>query len=224
MSHDWTLEKELCRLSGQHSVRTALETLGLIFPNENEAITDADARWERGGAETYIYRFWLSSTAGTRRGFIIKACVAMSAAHDINTTIKRWVKRRGVLASNGISVPELFYSGHGVILEEHIPMSLESQLQAHPDKFETIFPNIIHLIKSLKVKNFRPINLFSDLRTRGDDVVVVDFGEDLGDPDQDTSETFNLIDELVNILPKWSVKLNNKQTSQLSILKGLYIQ
>ena len=58
-SDEWTLERELCKLTGSQTEREALFQLKLLPSVSTEYQVRTDVDWERGGEETYIYRFWI---------------------------------------------------------------------------------------------------------------------------------------------------------------------
>jgi hypothetical protein len=180
-SDEWTLERELCKLTGSQTEREALFQLKLLPSVSKEYQVRTDVDWERGGDETYIYRFWIRSE-GQESGYIIKACVTLDLERGIEGTILEWVSRRNVLMSNNISVPQLVYAGQGLIIEELIPWSLLDRMRSNPSTITQILPLLVDYAATLSRLGFAPIDGFTDLRTRGSDLVVIDFGEDLGPP------------------------------------------
>ena len=178
-SDEWTLERELCKLTGSQTEREALFQLKLLPSVSSEYQVRTDADWERGGEETYIYRFLDSSREGQENGYIIKACVTLDLERGIEGTIQEWLSRRNLLMSNDMNVPHLVYAGQGLVIEELIPWSLLDRMRSYPSTIPQILPLLVDYTATLSRLGFAPIDGFTDLRTRGSDVVVVDFGEDL---------------------------------------------
>ena len=212
----WTLQKELCKLAGKEDISQALCHLKLLkSPNERYSLV-GDDDWVRGGAETYIYRFWVKHTDVNReQEFIIKACVAYSPASQLNNVLEEWIKRRNLLENNGISAPKLITFGQGIIIEEFIQLPFLDALKANPDKLDSYLYQLTMFVGTLNRLNFAPIEPFSDLRSRGDDLVVVDFGEDLGPQGSKNADSIKLFDKLIAKLNDWDVQLNNNNIAKM---------
>lgn len=138
----------------------------------------APAPWVRGGAETYILPMVLKTHLNDY-GVMFKACVAYSAGGDVESVLQGWIDRRKLLASFGINVPKLYGHGAGVVIEEHIPFKFEVVMFGS-DRKEHFIEQLVFCVSAIISAGFRPRSLFEDLRSRGGDIVVVDFGEDLG--------------------------------------------
>ena len=94
--------------------------------------------------------------------------------------MQEWLRRRTVLEESGISVPRLYAVGSATLIEEYIPFSLKDAFNAgNQSQKKNIAGSLLQTYKELATLGFRP-RLMNDLRSRGDDVVLVDFGEDLG--------------------------------------------
>jgi hypothetical protein len=76
--------------------------------------------------------------------------------------------------------------GHGVFIEEFIAFDLLSVLRSTDTK-QSLLMEIVRYAAILQGLGFSAIAPYSDLRSRGHDVVVVDFGSDLGPPGRQTS-------------------------------------
>lgn len=198
-SDEWTLERELCKLTGSQTEREALFQLKLLPSVSTEYQVRTDVDWERGGEETYIYRFWIRRE-GQESGYIIKACVTLDLERGIEGTIQEWLSRRNVLMSNDMSVPHLVYAGQGLVIEELIPWSLLDRMRSNPSTITQILPLLVDYTATLSRLGFAPIDGFTDLRTRGSDVVVVDFGEDLGPPHMTEGPNLGLLKYLEETL------------------------
>ena len=198
-SDEWTLERELCKLTGSQTESEALFQLKLLPSVSTEYQVRTDVDWERGGEETYIYRFWIRRE-GQESGYIIKACVTLDLERGIEGTIQEWLSRRNVLMSNDINVPHLVYAGQGLVIEELIPWSLLDRMRSNPSTITQILPLLVDYTATLSKLGFAPIDGFTDLRTRGSDVVVVDFGEDLGPPHMTAGSNLGLLNSLEETL------------------------
>jgi hypothetical protein len=175
------LLEEIKRLANCGSILESLKKLEII-PNDCESMVLEDERgWYRSGSETFLYTFRVRFDGRVCR-LVLKACVAFAtSATDVEEILGRWIRRRHILAANNISTPKLYGWGNGVLLEEYIPYSLSEALNNKPLK-EEMMGEIGRLIGAICKLGFSPVRLFDDLRSRGDDVVMVDFGEDLGEP------------------------------------------
>jgi hypothetical protein len=198
-SDEWTLERELCKLTRAQTEREALFELKLLPGISTEYQVRTDVDWVRGGEETYIYRFWISKE-GQESGYIIKACVTLDLERGIEGTISEWLSRRNLLMSKDISVPHLVYSGQGLIIEELIQWPLWDRMRSSPSTIAQILPLLVDYTATLSRLGFAPIDGFTDLRTRGSDVVVVDFGEDMGPPHMTEGPNLNLLQSLEETL------------------------
>ena len=56
----WSLEKELLKLSQKNSLADAIYSLNLLPKDEKFiSLDESESEWTRGGAETYIYKFFV---------------------------------------------------------------------------------------------------------------------------------------------------------------------
>lgn len=109
-----------------------------------------------------------------------KACVKMCAKE----TMDDWVARRSVIEEAGVSVPKLYSVQVATLIEEFIPYSFKeahsladrSEQENLAEQFKCTFSTLLDL-------GFNPISLH-DIRSRGDDAVIIDFGFDLGSPSE----------------------------------------
>ena len=203
-SDEWTLERELCKLTRAQTEREALFQLKLLPSVSIEYQVRTDDGWERGGEETYIFRFWIQRE-GQESGYILKACVTLDLERGIEGTIQEWVRRRNVLMSNDISVPHLVYAGQGLVLEELIPWTLLDRMRGNPSTIPQILPLLVDYTATLSRLGFAPIDGFTDLRTRGSDLVVVDFGEDLDPPYMTSVPNLDLLKYLEETLLHYGI-------------------
>lgn len=131
--------------------------------------------WEPGGAETYICQFQIIED-NKEQDYILKACTKMSCGH----VAKEWIDRRNLIKKE-LNTPKLFGCAKATFLEEYIPYTLfEVFHQSTKEKQQDFICQLANFCKSIDNWGFRPIALFHDLRSRGNDIVMIDFGEDLG--------------------------------------------
>ncbi|MBI4118473.1 MAG: hypothetical protein HY455_02995 [Parcubacteria group bacterium] len=171
------LERELLALTDAKSVPGALVTLGLLPSTETPYHFDSVSEWARGGAETYVLYFSLCIGDQPPRGLLFKAC-APFAMRPISEIFVEWLRRREILSRAGVSTPKLYGSGPAVLLEEYIPLTFTEALQ-NEELRPTLMERYGAYAAGLVVLGFKPISVH-DLRSRGADVVAIDFGEDLG--------------------------------------------
>jgi len=215
----WSLETELTKLTKTRHISAALFHLGIIGDPDSKYTIREQAEWERGGAETYVYRFWVRNQQHREVGYIIKACAVFAPNSRLEKILLEWISRRKVLSENGISTPKLFAYGHGVVLEESIPYSLKENLARSSADSKNLLKDIAFYAGTLSKLGFCPINPFKDLRSRGDDIVVIDFGEDLGPPQVANSPNLDLLDIMLNQFEKWELLLSGDLKDELS---GIY--
>jgi hypothetical protein len=170
-----SIQAEIDLHRGTISEGAWLSSKGLIeapsAPYEYELLND----WYMPGSESYILDFQISSLSKSKR-VIAKACIKMFASE----TVREWTNRRLVIEQSGVAVPKLYSVAGPDYLEEHIPFTLKEVYQNTSDsqknhlqrEFFKTYQSIIEL-------GFTPISLH-DVRSRGEDVVLVDFGSDLG--------------------------------------------
>lgn len=168
-------------MSETTSLDDALLALGLVNQSENAYAVTEVSDWTRSGAETYLYRFNIRTSFNRTSEYVLKACVAYSPGGALEDILDSWISRRGLLSAIGLSTPRMFGRGKGIVLEEYIPHTLSSRL----DEKGRILPILLHGLAEyagvLSGLGFSPVSPFKDLRSRGSDVVVVDFGADLGE-------------------------------------------
>lgn len=144
-------------------------------------ITD-ETPWRRGGAETYALDFRVVGRNGFARHLLLKACVVPPVGRSLSQVVFEWTERRVLLQEHGVIVPTLYSAREATILEEFVPFTLEavlSRTRAIPD---WAIAQGAHLAATLDLLRFNTIALLQDARSHGDDIVLVDFGQDLGPP------------------------------------------
>ena len=215
----WTLDTELQKLTGTTSVAAALARIGVITESSVDFAIEQKRDWYRSGAETYSYVFSVNS-AGSATDLILKACVAFSPVSTLDQILQSWIQRRSLLRDGGAETPTLYSWGFGEILEEHIPYELCEVLQKADDGLrESILIRLVEAAGCIASAGFAPINAFSDMRSRGSDVVIIDFGEDLGASGICSStNNMEIFDQLLKTITRWGVSTSDALHSKLLAL------
>jgi hypothetical protein len=210
---DWSLEKEICELAGNADFRSAMCQLNMLADDEEMYSVDRDKEWIRGGSETYLYRFWVNHQDGKKVGYIIKACVAFSVVSSLLEVFDEWMTRRRLLQANGISTPLLIVAGKAILIEELIPHPFKDLLIKPTYQWDmlTLLANWAGVLAKL---GFSPLAPFDDLRSRGSDLVCIDFGEDLGPPHL-TENSLEIYERMVSYLRDLKMNLSKDQMADL---------
>jgi hypothetical protein len=202
---NWTLRSELLKVTNKKSEADALKALH-ILPNSSVLYRmRCDKSWERGGAETYIFRFWVKVENCLEQGYIIKACVSLDFHQTLDEAIAELLARRNLLASNGVRVPQLLFAGEGIIIEELIPWKLQEYMQRYKAQQHNLLRSMVDYAAVLAKLRFNPIDGFSDLMTNGSDIIPVDFGQDLGFPGVSPSQNIALFERMILELYDWKI-------------------
>jgi hypothetical protein len=222
----WSLQNELCQLARTERLNQALYNFKMIENLGSNFALLEDGPWERGGADTYIYRFWVKEGDKPEAEYVVKACTAFSPVNNLNDILEEWLRRRQLLSDFGVSTPKLVARGNGVIVEESIPYQLsdllKNEVKATPNSVDERLIDLTLYSAALYSLGFLSIAPFNDLRSRGKDAVVIDFGQDLGpargEPVSTKHEIFNL---MINKLSEWGVQINDDVKGAMY---GLYEQ
>jgi len=161
-------DQDLLRMYGPHVLRV----LGV----NDGALIEVNQDWHMGGAETYVSDFHLIN-GDQRTHLIAKACVKFAALETMN----EWLERRRVLSQNGVLFPKLVVVDGATIVEEYIEFSFrEAYIVASDDSVrDSLRTRYLDTFKRIVGAGFTPMSL-TDVRSRGDDVVAIDVGEDIG--------------------------------------------
>lgn len=215
MTVSWTLEGELAKLAGTGELASALTILGIIDPNQ-EFVIDTVQDWYRSGAETYSLRFSVSNWS-RRCEFIMKACVAYGGRTSLKDIFANWLSRRSLVDSLGVSAPRLYVAGNAILVEEYIPLGLVDAL-ASGEHREAILRSIGRTAGLLVSAGFVPLSAH-DWRSRGDDVVLIDFGQDLGPPDVGNGSEAGLLSEVLDHVDRAGIDLS---PAELMLVSATY--
>ena len=148
---------------------------GILSYPAQEYMIEAKNAWQRVGLETYVLEFTVE-TDGKHFHLIAKACIKFSPTEAMN----EWMNRRALVESVGISTPKLHALAKATLVEEFIPYTFgEAYKAADPKCRERLENEFIRTVLALYRAGFNPKSLH-DIRSHGEDVVLVDFGEDLG--------------------------------------------
>lgn len=181
----WSIESELCKLAKANSIADALAFFSIIPRGTRDFKLCGGKEWRRGGAETYLYDFSVILEGGVERRLMLKACVPYALQSSVESILAEWIERRSLLKTLHVATPDLYFAGQGVVLEEYIPYSFWEQLgKSEGTRRLSLLTDLAHYIFVLSKLGFRSIDAFADLRSTGNNLVTIDFGEDLGPPDQ----------------------------------------
>jgi hypothetical protein len=215
---EWTLEGELQKLAGSNSTRAALRALGLLDNAARDfSVVSSPDGWVRSGAETYLYKFRVRADQ-RELSVVLKACVAFSPVITLEAILAQWYERRRMLAACGVRTPKLYACDQGEVLEEEVPYELNDILTRPEGVPESILLGLAELAGVVANLGFLPIGLFNDLRSHGDDVVMVDFGQDLGPPHVAKDENRAIFDELIKYLNGKGVVVSDVLRTRLQSL------
>ncbi|MGQ0777099.1 MAG: hypothetical protein ACT4NY_22240 [Pseudonocardiales bacterium] len=207
MTISWTLEGELMKLAGADEIASALTILGIIKADE-EFVLETVQDWYRSGAETYSLRFSVSNQS-CQREFMMKACVAYAGGTPLNDIFASWLSRRSILEDIGVSTPRLHVAGNAVLVEEYIHQSLVDALTSG-ERREAILRAIGRTAGLLVSAGFVPLSA-CDWRSHGDDVVLVDFGQDLGPSGVGNGSEAGLLSEVLDNVDQAGIDLTSTE-------------
>lgn len=132
--------------------------------------------WQQGGAETYVTDFEVDRGEDSAEHLIAKACIKFGPRE----AMEEWLERRRLMQENGVTFPKISAVYGATIIEEYIPYTFkEAYVNSSPENRERLRERYITTYKRICGAGFTPSSLH-DLRSHGDDVVVIDVGEDIG--------------------------------------------
>ncbi|MGY2011589.1 MULTISPECIES: hypothetical protein [Nocardia] len=200
------------KMTGAPTLHRAITISGLLEVAENEPIQLRIERdWWRSGAETYSLIFDVE-TQSAQRTAIMKACVAWGSL-SLAATFEQWFTRRATLRAAGVQVPDLYCRDNATLVEEYIPFDFYEHVKQSPDRHSLLFA-AGRAAALISKTGFTPLSLV-DLRTRGSDVVFIDFGQDLGDPDANTRSGLLNLSEVISNLEHREINLSDAELRML---------
>jgi len=205
MAVSWTLEKELCGLVDASTTAEALWRLGLASDPDDPPRLEETHGWRRGGAETYLYRFKVIGAA-QEHDVLLKAVTAFSTARTLSELAEEWVCRRRLLAAGGVCTPKCYFSGRALLLEQYVEEKLAPCLRRQPANSMELTDQVFALAAVMDRLGFAPLSAFNRLRTDGESVYIVDFGQDLGPPGVKRRRGKGLLSEAKN----WLTSVGNQ--------------
>ncbi|MGH3972932.1 MAG: hypothetical protein ACRDS9_06360 [Pseudonocardiaceae bacterium] len=192
------------KLADTDSLASALVILEMA-DSDDEFVLQTIQDWYRSGAETYSLHFSVSNLL-QRSEFMLKACVAYSGGQPLKEIFANWLSRRRRIDGLGVSTPRLHATGNAVLVEEYIPYSLVDAL-ATGEHREAILRSIGRTAGLLVSAGFVPLSAH-DWRSRGDDVVLVDFGQDLGPPGVGHGSEAGLLSEVLDNVDRAGIDMS----------------
>jgi hypothetical protein len=181
------VSEDLCRGikdSGADHSNTLVERLLRLslLPREALLVRYRDLTpWRVGGAETYIAEFEITFRAEhttSTRHVLAKAIVTF---HGLDDTARIWSQRMDRLALYGVKTPEVCAYWQGTLFQSYIPYDFETFFRDASGVEQTALGgDLVRLAERVDSAGFRPIALVHNLRTDGQDIYLVDVGEDLG--------------------------------------------
>ena len=213
----WTLESELNQLAGRDQLVDSLRTLGLVEQNDGFASLETISDWYRSGAETYGLHFAVTARSGRRYEYFMKACVAYAGGTPLKAIFADWLSRRATVEGLGVGTPKLYATGSVLLVEEYVPYTLTEALKYTHDRatlLRAVGVTVAHLVSA----GFAPLSAH-DWRSRRSDVILVDFGQDLGPDNMAHSYESGLLSEVLDNLLQAGAQLS---TSDLQLIGRAY--
>lgn len=215
----WTLEGELNELAGKNNLVESLQALALIRPGDTLASLETVSDWYRSGAETYGLHFRVMTRSGQRCECFMKACVAYAGGVPLKQIFTEWLTRRALVEGLGISTPKLYATGPALLVEEYIPHTLSNAFQVAGDR-GALLRAVAQASARLVNAGFAPLSAH-DWRSRGSDLVLVDFGQDLGPAGMVHGCESGLLSEVLDNLANAGVELSS---ADLQLVGAVYEQ
>lgn len=167
--------KELADHRGDIPENQWLANVGILDSPETSYTIDVISDWHMPGSESYVLDFAVNSQHDSRR-LIAKACIKSCATE----TVREWHDRRARIKSAGLEVPRLYSTSRAVYIEEFIEMDLHTALShGNEEEQDLLAERFIDTYRTMGRIGFNVISLH-DTRSRGDDIVLIDFGSDIG--------------------------------------------
>lgn len=213
----WTIEAELCKTAGKDSAAEAIEALGLTTSADRPYTVREISAWQRLGAETYLYDFEVTSSAGASVRAVVKACIAPPSEGGLAATMQEWLRRRYLIEGAGPSLtPVLFGATAATVVEEWIPFGFFDRLRSASTSADrmALLRSGGSAAAALGFLEFNPLSL-GDMRTRGTDAVLIDFGFDLGPSHVAAGIRTHALDRLLQDCAEHSIGLSRAESSAI---------
>lgn len=169
-------------VAGEASLEAACLKLGILSEASTVQLQE-DLAWRRAGSETYQLECVVKSSQARDARILFKACVAYEPNSSAGEIARAWLARRDALARLGTGTPRLYGMINATIIEEWVELTFfEAFKRAAPRVRQSMAHQLGVFSGALSALGFWPTAAFHDLRSRGEDLVVVDFGEDIGPP------------------------------------------
>lgn len=209
MPTEWSVEGELLSLTNTDNLDEALASAAILPSNPGEKVQlHVDQDWWRSGAETYALVF-TAARGELRRKAIMKSCVTWGP-QSVTATFAQWLRRRLLLLNVGVEVPKLYCHDGATLVEEFIEYEF-FPLASSAESRSSLLYAAGRAAGLISREGFLPLSLL-DWRSRGSDVVVVDFGEDLGGPGPRTPESaLATLSELVHNFDRGGANLHGEE-------------
>ena len=94
-----------------------------------------------------------------------------------------------------------------------LPFAMADALQSASQ--EKVLKQLLDMAVALTQLKFCPISPFADTRSRGEDGVYIDFGQDLGSPNRDSADASRIFAQLIDQLVAWSFPLTRTRKTDL---------
>ena len=202
-STPWNLQKELAgfaKLAEGSSLNDSLSALGMIDRVDEFLELVELGPWYRGGAETYLLEFEVRCRLASSR-YVLKACVALGNLTGTAAIVDEWQRRRTTLERSGANVSRVFGVYRSTLIEEWIPFSLPDafcQAESLSDRAK-ICKSLGRTAGVLTRLGFPALSI-ADIRSRGADAVMIDFGEDLGPPSLAGTDHSVILDQALDLV------------------------
>lgn len=215
----WTLAGELRHLADDDDLDRWLRSVGLIEPDDALAALETVREWYQSGAETYGLHFAVVTSAGERHECFMKACVAYGGGISLKEIFSKWLSRRAAVNELGVNTPKLYAVGSALLVEEFIPYTLNEAMARAGDRtgiLRSLASTTAHLVNA----RFVPLSAH-DWRSRGQDVVIIDFGQDLGPAGIGARSESGLLSEVLDNLADAEIQLSG---AELMLVGSVYEQ
>lgn len=175
-----------CSSDHEHRVEAGCRALGLLGEGESASNVVEVYPWRRGGAESYVCagEIVIRRTNMTvyQRTVVAKAYAGFGLGASIERKIEEWEQRAEALSRAGCDTCTVYGKYRGALFVEYLPWSVPEYLGLDLDSSypERLVTHISTLAERLDTLRARPVSVLPDLRTDGNRIAIVDFGEDLG--------------------------------------------